>query len=61
MPKDRKLNAQIKQEKVLQEEVKTRIEEQEEFLAPDEGGFIELEGERERTVKVTQKELKADL
>ena len=53
MGKDRKVEAAIKQTRVLQEETKTRLKEVKQLFNTEDPGFIEVETERERTLKVT--------
>ena len=61
MKKDRKVIAQLKQTTVLKQEAKTRLKENHTLFNTEDHGFIETETERERTLKVTQKELKKTL
>ena len=48
----------VSQTRSLKEETNTRLKEHDQFLNTEEGGFLETETERERTLKVTQAELK---
>ena len=61
MKKDKKVTAALKETRVLKEEVKTRLQEANQLFNTEEYGFIETETERERTLKVTQAELKKTL
>jgi U3 small nucleolar RNA-associated protein 7 len=61
MGKDRKVEATLKQTRILEEETKTRLTEQSNLFNTENRGFIEVETERERTLKVTQAQLKKDL
>ena len=54
MGKDRKVEAALKQTRVLEEESKTRLKEANSLFNTEEKGYIEVETERERTLKVTQ-------
>lgn len=56
--RDRKAQAAINETKVLREETKLRLEEANELFNTEERGYIQVEHERERTLKVTQEELK---
>ena len=58
MGKDRKLEAALQETRVLKDETQLRLKEQNEFLNTEQSGFIETETERERTLKVTQQQLK---
>lgn len=58
MGKDKKLNAVLEKAHVLKEETKTRLKEQAQLFNTEDRGFLEVEHERERTLKVNQKELK---
>ena len=58
MKKDKKVTAALKEARVLKDEVKTRLQEADQLFNTEEHGFIETETERERTLKVTQAELK---
>ena len=53
MKKDRKVIAALKETRVLKEEVKTRLKESAQLFNTEDHGFIEIETERERTLKVT--------
>jgi len=59
--KDRKVTAALKETRVLKEEVKTRLHEANQLFNTEDTGFIETETDRERTLKVTQAELKKSL
>jgi len=61
MPKDKKLNQKLEQSRVLKEETQLRLKEQSELFNTEQSGFMEVEHERERTLKVSQRELKATL
>jgi U3 small nucleolar RNA-associated protein 7 len=61
MVKDRKVEAAIRQTRSLKEETSLRLKEQNEFFNTEQGGFLETETERERTLKVTQEQLKKEL
>ena len=61
MGKDRKLEAALEQTRQLKEETNLRLQEQNEFFNTEQSGFIQTETERERTLKVTQRELKTIL
>ena len=61
MGKDRKLEAALEQTRQLKEEANLRLQEQNEFFNTEQTGFIQTETERERTLKVTQRELKTIL
>ena len=61
MGKDRKIEAALTQTRQLKEENNLRLQEQNEFFNTEQGGFIQTETERERTLKVTQRELKTIL
>ena len=52
MGKDKKLSAILEKNKVLTEETKTRLKEQSQLFNTEERGFLEVEHERERTLKV---------
>lgn len=58
MKKDRKVVAALKESRVLKEEAKTRLQEADTLFNTEDHGFIEIESERERTLKVTQADLK---
>lgn len=58
MGKDKKLSAILEKNKVLTEETKTRLKEQSQLFNTEERGFLEVEHERERTLKVNQLQLK---
>ena len=58
MGKDRKLDAQLEQTRQLKEETHLRLQEQNEFFNTEQSGYIETETDRERTLKVTQNDLK---
>lgn len=53
MGKDRKVEATLKEARVLQEETKTRLKEADALFNNETRGYIEVENERERTLKVT--------
>lgn len=59
MGKDKKLNAALQKTRVLTEEIQLRLKEQEQIFNTEDRGFLDVEHERERTLKVTQKDLKA--
>jgi len=61
MKKDRKVIAALKETRVLREEAKTRLIEADQLFNTEDHGFIETETERERTLKVTQADLKKAL
>jgi hypothetical protein len=54
MGKDRKVEAALKQTRVLEEETKTRLKESDVLFNTEQKGYIEVETERERTLKVSQ-------
>lgn len=58
MGKDKKLQAVLEKTHVLKEETKTRLKEQAQIFNTEDRGFLEVEHERERTLKVNQKDLK---
>lgn len=58
MGKDKKLAAMLDKTNVLKEETKLRLKEQAQIFNTEERGFLDVEHERERTLKVNQKELK---
>jgi U3 small nucleolar RNA-associated protein 7 len=58
MGKDKKMQAVLEKTHVLKEETKTRLKEQSQIFNTEERGFLEVDHERERTLKVNQKELK---
>lgn len=58
MGKDKKLNAMLEKQSVLKEETKTRLKEQAQIFNTEDRGFLEVEQERERTLKVNQGQLK---
>jgi U3 small nucleolar RNA-associated protein 7 len=59
MPKDKRVLARLKNKKVLDKEIKKRLEERE-VLLPEQLGFLEGEGV-ERTLKFKQEEIKEHL
>ena len=61
MGKDRKVDAALKRTRVLKEEVKTRLGEASQLFNTEDYGYLQVETERERTLKVTQQELKESL
>ena len=61
MRKDKKVSAALRETRVLKEEVKTRLVEADTLFNTEDHGFIETETERERTLKVTQAQLKKSL
>jgi U3 small nucleolar RNA-associated protein 7 len=61
MVKDRKVEATLKQTRVLEEETKLRLKEAGTLFNTESKGYIEVETERERTLKVTQEQLKKEL
>ena len=54
MKKDKKVEAALKETRVLKQETKTRLEEADNLFNTEEYGFMQTETERERTLKVTQ-------
>jgi U3 small nucleolar RNA-associated protein 7 len=58
MGKDKKLAALLDKNTILKEETKLRLKEQSQIFNTEDRGFLEVEHERERTLKVNQKELK---
>ena len=52
MGKDKKLSAMLEKSKVINEETKTRLKEQAQIFNTEDRGFLEVETERERTLKV---------
>eukprot|EP00347_Sterkiella_histriomuscorum_P011069 403373871 len=58
MGKDKKLSAALNKTKVLTDEIKLRLQEQDQIFNTEDRGFIEVEHERERTLKVSQQQLK---
>lgn len=52
MGKDKKLAALLDKTTLLKEETKTRLKEQAQIFNTEERGFLEVEEERERTLKV---------
>ena len=58
MGKDKKLSALLEKSNVLKQETKTRLKEQAKLFNTEERGYLEVEQERERTLKVNQAELK---
>lgn len=58
MGKDKKLQAVLEKTHVLKEETKTRLKEQAQIFNTEDRGYLEVEHERERTLKVNQKDLK---
>lgn len=56
MVKDKRVSAKLKNQKVLNKEIKRRLKERE-VLLPEQEGFLEAEG-IERTIKFKQEELK---
>lgn len=58
MGKDKKLNAELNKTKVLTDEIQLRLKEQDGLFNTEERGYLEVEHERERTLKVSQNELK---
>lgn len=58
MGKDKKLQAVLEKTHILKEETKTRLKEQSQIFNTEERGFLDVEHERERTLKVNQRELK---
>jgi len=61
MPKDRKLKAELTKTHELKKEINLRVQENEQLLATEDKGFLQTETERERTLKVSQDELKSIL
>ena len=53
MGKDRKVDAALKQTRVLKEEVKTRLGEASQLFNTEDYGYLQVEAERERTLKVS--------
>jgi U3 small nucleolar RNA-associated protein 7 len=58
MGKDKKLSAVLEKNQVLKEETKLRLKEQAQLFNTEERGFLDVEHERERTLKVNQSQLK---
>ena len=58
MGKDKKLSAMLDKTRVLTEETKTRLKEQAQLFNIEERGYLEVDHERERTLKVNQSQLK---
>lgn len=58
MAKDKKLDAMLEKTKELSKEIKTRLKENDSLFNTEDKGFLEVEQERERTLKVTQSELR---
>ena len=58
MGKDKNLQAVLEKTHILKEETKTRLKEQSQIFNTEERGFLDVEHERERTLKVNQRELK---
>lgn len=54
MGKDKKLSAVLEKNQVLKEETKLRLKEQAQLFNTEERGFLDVEHERERTLKVNQ-------
>ena len=52
MGKDKKLQAVLEKTHILKEETKTRLKEQSQIFNTEERGFLDVEHERERTLKV---------
>lgn len=52
MGKDKKLSALLDKTRVLTEETKTRLKEQAQLFNTEERGYLEVDHERERTLKV---------
>ena len=61
MTKDKKVEAALKETRVLKHEIKTRLDEADNLFNTEDYGFMQTEHERERTLKVTQEELKKSL
>mmetsp|Transcript_11011 Transcript_11011/g.13922 ORF Transcript_11011/g.13922 Transcript_11011/m.13922 type:complete len:90 (+) Transcript_11011:1-270(+) len=61
MKTDKKVSSALKETRVLKNEVRTRLKEANQLFNTEEYGFIETETDRERTLKVTQAELKKTL
>lgn len=53
MGKDKKLSSELAKTKLLNEEIQTRLKENDELFNTEERGFLEVEHERERTLKVS--------
>jgi hypothetical protein len=53
MGKDKKLDALLNKTKVLNDEIQLRLKEQDELFNTEDRGYLEVEEERERTLKVT--------
>ena len=58
MGKDKKLSAVLEKNQVIKEETKTRLKEQAQLFNTEERGYLDVEHERERTLKVNQGQLK---
>lgn len=58
MGKDKKLSATLNKTKQLTDEITLRLKEQDQIFNTEDRGYLEVEHERERTLKVTQSELK---
>ena len=56
--KDKKLKAMLNKSKEVNDEIKTRLREQGQLFKTEDRGYLEVDHERERTVKVTQSQLK---
>ncbi len=56
--KDKKLKAMLNKSKEVNDEIKTRLREQGQLFNTEDRGYLEVDHERERTVKVTQSQLK---
>jgi hypothetical protein len=58
--KDKKVNALLKKTNLLQDEGDTRLKEQSNYFNTEDYGYIQTEedNDRERTLKVKQKDLK---
>lgn len=52
MGKDKKMQAVLEKTHVLKEETKTRLKEQAQIFNTEDRGYLEVEHERERTLKV---------
>ena len=61
--RDKKMNAVLSKTKVLNDEMKQRLQEQSEYFNTEEAGYLEVDSDndRERTLKVKQDELKSML
>lgn len=58
MKHDKKLKAALNKTKVLNEEIQLRLKENDALFNTEERGYLEVETDRERTLKVNQRQLK---